>query len=90
VLLKVAAASTPRGAALQISGAVEASGEACAYSRVDVSLRDAAGVETWLGAFPTDANGNIEGRVTVPFDIEVGDYKVVARTPGAGRCGASR
>jgi hypothetical protein len=90
VVLKVAAASTPRGAALQISGAVEASGEACAHSRVDVSLRDTAGVETWLGAFPTDASGNIEGRVTVPFDIEVGDYKVVARTPGAGRCGASR
>jgi hypothetical protein len=90
VVLKVAAASTQRGAPLQISGAVEASGEACAYSRVDVSLRDTGGVETWLGAFPTDASGNIEGRVTVPFDIEVGDYKVVARTPGAGRCGASR
>lgn len=90
VVLKVAAPSTQRGAALQISGAVEASGEVCAFSRVDVSLRDSAGVETWLGAFPTDVSGNIEGRVTVPFDIEVGDYKVVARTPGAGRCGASR
>lgn len=90
VALRVSAPSTQRGATLQIAGVVEASGEACAFSRVDVSLRDAAGVETWLGAFPTDASGNIDGRVTVPFDIEVGDYKVVARTPGAGRCGASR
>jgi hypothetical protein len=90
VVLKVSAPSTQRGATLQISGAVEASGEACAFSRVDVSLRDSSGVETWLGAFPTDASGNIDGRVTVPFDVEVGDYKVVARTPGAGRCGASR
>jgi hypothetical protein len=90
VALKLHAPSTQRGAALQVTGTVEASGEPCAFSRVDVSLRDGAGVETWLGAFPTDASGNIDGRVTVPFDIEVGDYKVVARTPGAGRCGASR
>ena len=48
------------------------------------------GVETWLGAFPTDANGYLEGRVTVPFDIDVGDYKVIAKTPGTGRCGSSR
>jgi hypothetical protein len=57
---------------------------------VDVVLRDATGVETWLGAFPTDAKGSLEGRVTVPFDIDVGDYKVVAKTPGTGRCGSSR
>ena len=90
VSLSVGAASTPRGASLQISGSVEAAGEPCAFARVDVSLRDGAGAETWLGAFPTDASGHIDGRITVPFDIEVGDYKVVARTPGTGRCGSSR
>jgi hypothetical protein len=90
VALELATMSAERGSSLAVSGTVEAAGEACASSRVDVSLRDAAGVETWLGAFPTDANGRIEGRVTVPFDVDVGDYKVVARTPGAGRCGASR
>jgi hypothetical protein len=90
VTLQLGASSTQRGSSIQISGTVEAGGEACAFSRVDVSLRDSAGVETWLGAFPTDGDGRVEGRVTVPFDVEVGDYKVIARTPGTGRCGASR
>ncbi len=88
--IKLASTNSQRGSSLQISASVEAAGEPCTFSRVDVTLRDAAGVETWLGAFPTDANGKLEGRVTVPFDIDVGDYKVLARTPGTGRCGASR
>ena len=90
VEIKLATTSSQRGSGIQISGRVEASGEPCTFSRVDVSLRDSTGVETWLGAFPTDGNGDFEGRVTVPFDIDVGDYKVIARTPGTGRCGASR
>jgi hypothetical protein len=90
VSLKVGAASTPRGASLSIAGSVEAAGEPCSYARVDVSLQDGLGAETWLGAFPTDENGRVDGRITVPFDIEVGDYKVIARTPGTGRCGPSR
>jgi hypothetical protein len=90
VTLQVGSSATPRGAAIQISGVVEAGGEPCAFARVDVSLRNGVGQETWLGAFPTDNNGRVDGRVTVPFDIDVGDYKVIARTPGTGRCGASR
>lgn len=90
VSLQVSAGSTSRGASLSISGSVEAAGEPCAHARVDVSLRDGAGAETWLGAFPTDERGRVDGRITVPFDIEVGDYKVIARTPGTGRCGSSR
>jgi hypothetical protein len=90
VELKLSTSSGQRGASIQLSGNVQAGGEPCQFSRVDVSLKDAAGVETWLGAFPTDGNGNLEGRVTVPFDIDVGDYKVIAKTPGTGRCGASR
>jgi hypothetical protein len=90
VELKLASTSGQRGATIQISGNVQAAGEPCLFSRVDVSLRDSAGAETWLGAFPTDGKGNLEGRVTVPFDIDVGDYQVVAKTPGTGRCGANR
>jgi hypothetical protein len=90
IVLQVGSTATPRGASIQISGVVEAEGEPCAYARVDVSLRSGVGQETWLGAFPTDAGGRVDGRVTVPFDIDVGDYKVIARTPGTGRCGASR
>lgn len=90
VSIQLASSSSERGAPLRISGTVEAAGEPCLFSRVDVTLRDAAGAETWVGAFPTDENGKLEGRVTVPFDVDVGDYKVIARTPGTGRCGASR
>lgn len=88
--IRLAQASSARGKSLQISGRVEADGEPCTFSRVDVSLRDSAGVETWLGAFPTDDRGKLEGTVTVPLDIDVGDYQVIARTPGTGRCGSSR
>jgi len=90
VEIKLGTTSSQRGSAIQISGSVEAAGEPCTFSRVDVSLRDGAGVEAWLGAFPTDGNGAFDGRITVPFEIDVGDYKVIARTPGTGRCGASR
>jgi hypothetical protein len=88
--LKLEQLSSVRGGVVHLKGSVEAAGEPCLFSRVDVSLRDASGVETWLGAFPTDESGRLEGRVTVPFDIDVGDYKVIARTPGTGRCGSSR
>jgi hypothetical protein len=90
VELKLAQLKSVRGGVVQLQGTVEAAGEPCLFSRVDVSLRDGAGVESWLGAFPTDESGKLEGRVTVPFDIDVGDYKVIARTPGTGRCGSSR
>jgi hypothetical protein len=88
--LKLAQLNSQRGGTVQVSGTVTAAGEPCLYSRVDLSLRDSAGVEAWLGAFPTDENGHLEGRVTIPFDIDVGDYKVVASTPGTGRCGPGR
>jgi Transglutaminase-like superfamily len=90
VELQLSELSSARGGVVHVKGSVEAGGEPCAFSRVDVSLRDGVGVQTWLGALPTDENGVLEGRVTVPFDIEVGDYQVIARTPGTGRCGSSR
>lgn len=88
--IRLGQSSSQRGSTLHVSGSVEAAGEPCLFSRVDVSLRDASGVETWLGAFPTDEHGKLDGSVTVPLDIDVGDYKVIARTPGTGRCGSSR
>jgi Transglutaminase-like superfamily len=88
--VKLVTPSSPRGGELQLKGHVQAAGEPCAYSRVDVTLRDATGVESWLGAFPSDAHGNLDGRATVPFDIDVGDYQLVARTSGTFRCGPSR
>jgi hypothetical protein len=69
---------------------VKADDEACPFSRVDIALRTRAGQEHWLGALATDANGRYDGRVTIPLSIDVGDYTVVASSPGAGHCAASK
>jgi len=54
---------------------------------VDIALRDKAGAERWLGALATDPSGKFDGRVALPFDLEVGDYSVVATTPRTSQCG---
>lgn len=75
-----------RGARFHVSGIARGDQGVCAFSRVDVSLRDRAGAEHWLGALATDQNGKYDGRVALPFELEVGDYSVVATTPGSADC----
>jgi len=75
-----------RGARFHVSGIARTDRDVCSFSRVDVALRDKAGVEHWLGALATDQAGKYDGRVALPFDLEVGDYGVVATTPGSARC----
>ncbi|MEP7053552.1 MAG: transglutaminase-like domain-containing protein, partial [Pseudomonadota bacterium] len=75
-----------RGARFHVSGLSLTDRDVCPYSRVDISLRDKAGVEHWLGALATDRDGKYDGRVALPFDLEVGDYAVVATTPGSAQC----
>jgi len=77
-----------RGARLHVSGVARSDQDVCAFSRVDVSLRDKTGAEHWLGALATDQNGKYDGRVALPFELEVGDYQVVASTPGSAQCRA--
>jgi 5-hydroxyisourate hydrolase-like protein (transthyretin family) len=69
---------------------VSADDDPCPFARVDVALRGADNRRVTLGAVPTDARGRFDAELTVPLSIEVGDYRVVATTPGAGSCGASR
>ena len=76
-----------RGGLLPVTGRVDADGEACQYARVDVSLRSKTGRLIAIGALPADAEGRFNGAVTVPFDVDVGDYDVVVSTPGDARCG---
>ena len=85
--LRVSASEIRRGAPLAVSGRVDADGEACQYARVDLSLRASDGKLMAIGAVPADENGNFNGAVTVPLEIDVGDYEVVASTPGDSRCG---
>ena len=79
-----------RGARFHVAGIARTEHDVCSFSRVDVALRDKAGAEHWLGALATDQNGKYDGRVALPFDLEVGDYAVVATTPKSGTCGTAR
>ena len=78
-----------RGARFHVSGVARTEHDVCSFSRVDVALRDKAGAEHWLGALATDQNGKYDGRVALPFDLEVGDYSVVATTPQSANCGGN-
>jgi hypothetical protein len=86
----VEGADARRGAHLKVHGSVAAEGEPCAGSRVDLALRAQDGRLSALGSVPTDAHGHFVAELTVPLVLAVGDYTLVATTPGAGLCGASR
>jgi hypothetical protein len=88
--LAVASAETRRGARLALSGSVTADGDACPSARVDVALRRNDGRSFTLGSLPTDSSGRFSAELTVPLALEVGDYSLVATTPGAGLCGPNR
>ncbi|HEV8551457.1 MAG TPA: transglutaminase domain-containing protein [Polyangiaceae bacterium] len=90
VEVTVTDAETRRGARLHVKGAVVADGDACPSARVDLALRAGGGNAYSLGSLPTDAQGHFEAELTVPLGLEVGDYSLVATTPGAGACGASK
>ena len=79
-----------RGARFHVSGVARTERELCAFSRVDIALRDKSGGEHWLGALATDQSGKYDGRVALPFELEVGDYSVVATTPESAQCRGGR
>jgi len=78
-----------RGARFHVTGTARVDQTSCANSRVDIALRDKSGAEHWLGALATDESGKYDGRVALPFDLEVGDYSVVATTPRSAQCGGT-
>jgi transglutaminase superfamily protein len=78
-----------RGARFHVSGVARSEHGLCANSRVDIALRDKAFVEHWLGALASDQDGKYDGRVALPFDLDVGDYSVIATTPRTAQCGGS-
>jgi hypothetical protein len=77
-----------RGMPLRVTGRVDSPGGACAHARVDLSVQGPVG-EVLIGSIPTDAEGRYDSRVTIPFDLDVGDYTLRASTPGTATCGAS-
>jgi hypothetical protein len=90
VELSVSAGETRRGTTVRVQGAVSADNDTCPHARVDIALRGADNRRVSLGAVPTDPRGRFDAELTIPLDVEVGDYRVIATTPGAGACGASR
>jgi hypothetical protein len=89
VELLVDARDTLRGARLHVRGTVTADSDACPSSRVDLTLRARDGRAFALGSVPTDEYGRFAADLTVPLQVEVGEYTLSGRTPGAGECGAS-
>jgi len=77
-----------RSKTLSVKGKILASdGSNCKIVRVEILLKSSKGVEKIAGVLTTDADGNYDGKVTIPTDIPLDDYTVVAHTPGDKICG---
>jgi len=73
-----------------LQGDVHADGEPCAHVAVEVWLRDPGAKPPrmlLLGTLATGDDGGFSGGIVVPGSTPLGDYEVVARTPGDSRCG---
>jgi hypothetical protein len=79
-----------RGAPVTVRGLVTADDIPCRFARVDISLMGSDGPRILVGALPTDEDGRYAGKVTIPYNVDVGDYTVIATTPGIGQCGQGR
>jgi hypothetical protein len=78
-----------RGLPLRVHGMVRADGEACARVAVEILLRDEKTRRTVpLGTLVTGDDGAYAGAIVVPGSTPLGDYDVVARTPGDAHCGS--
>jgi transglutaminase-like putative cysteine protease len=87
--LRVLDSDSRRGSPLRVGGSVRGGSDACEHVTVQVSLRDAhTRRERFLGTLATDETGTFAGGLIVPATTPVGDYDVVARTPGDTRCAA--
>ena len=88
VSLSVAAADAHRGVPLGVRGSVRADGDPCPHVAVELWLRDPkTQTTTLLGTLATGDDGDYAGNVVVPGATPLGDYDVLARTPGDARCG---
>jgi protocatechuate 3,4-dioxygenase beta subunit len=88
-----------RGLPLHVTGSVRADGEPCAHAAVELWLRAApaasragrASTESLrFGTAATGEDGSFTGGGVVPGSASLGDYDVVATTPGDARCAPGR
>jgi hypothetical protein len=87
VTIATADTDARRGAPLRVRGEVRANDDPCEHLEVQVSLRDLhTHRERQLGALATDDTGAFAGTLIIPGNLALGDYEIVARTPGDTRC----
>lgn len=90
VTVTITDAVVHRGIPLHVRGTVRADGEPCAHVVVELSLREPAANSTkrtvTVGTLATGDDGAFEGAV-VPSGVPLGDYELLAETPGDARCG---
>jgi transglutaminase-like putative cysteine protease len=91
VSLRVAQADAHRGLPVHVRGEVRADGEPCAHVAVDLWLREGGSARpprtVWLGTVATGDDGAFADGIVVPASTPLGDYDIVARSHGDGRCG---
>jgi hypothetical protein len=87
VSVTLAVSRATRGARVRIEGQVHTAEAACDLTRVDVRLASDGGQSYALGTLVTNERGQYGGEVMVPTNVPVGDYEVVATTPGSQSCG---
>lgn len=76
-----------RSKSLAVKGrVVDSSGAPCKEVIVNIKLVHTKSEHT-LGALTTDAKGEFDGAVTPKSDLPLGEYSVVAQTPGNASCG---
>jgi hypothetical protein len=89
--LSVGSQEALRGDRLSLAGEVKTEEGPCPRVRVDFELTttetSSRAAPIHLGTLFTDPEGRYEHRIVIPHGIPVGDYVVVARTPGGGECG---
>lgn len=90
VELTVDQADVRRGLPMAVRGRVTSGGDSCAHLVVDIALRPAREVskEVFLGTLATNDKGEFSGPLVLPRVVPLGDYDVVATTPGDAHCGA--
>jgi len=89
ITVNVADPNAHRGMPLSVRGDVKSDGDACAHVMVELYLMDPKNPlkQLFLGAIATGDQGEYAGSIVVPGAIPLGDYDVVARTPGDSHCG---
>jgi hypothetical protein len=90
ITLGIADADAHRGLPVRLRGDVRADGEPCAHVVVEVWLRDPGTKPPrilLLGTLATGDDGGFSGGIVVPGSTPLGDYEVIAKTPGESRCG---